>query len=342
MNYFDKTVLITWWLGFSGSHLAVHYIQSWRNVLLIDNLSDSSLTVLSDIHNLVGEKNIIFDELDIKNYQAVLAYMKNHPSIDLVIHCAHLKSLDESKQDSFSYYTNNINGTINILKAMKEVGIKHFLYHSTAALYDVSKSIPPYHENDTIKPFNAYGTSKYVCEQLINDMSAREWFSSIIIRTSKIVWMHPSWELGKLSIYLKNDLLGSMYWSACWFWKSISLMGSKTSNDGTYETDFIHIMDTVQGTYQAWLWNEKHNTAWSYVFNIGSWQSYSYKTIVWFVEQATGCKIPYEITKSLDSHPLILSIAKAQKLLNRSPQFTIQQAIADWRRYIKRHHLAIQ
>jgi len=333
--------MITGWLGYTWSHVAVACVQAWYTVYLIDNLSDSSLTVLSDIHALVWESNVLFDEIDIKNYRAIEWYFaKHHEQISCIIHCAHLKSLNEQHEDSFAYYANNIQWTLNILKAMNVHNISNIVYHSYSWLYDTHQTVPPYHEKDSVKPSNAFTTSKHICEQILLDIATRENINVCILRIAKVIGMHPSGELGKITMYVKTDTLANLYWAAAWFWDGVTLIGSSRSDDRTYAVDYVHIQD-VGSAFVAAVKKLSSQTKFSCICNIGSGGSITQLQLLAIVEKVTGTTIPYEINQEIDDYPRLLNITLAEKILWWSPTHTVQQAINDGRRYIKRHHLRV-
>ena len=155
-----KKILITWGLGYIGSHTATVFIENWYDVIIVDNLSNSHESALDGIKAITW-RTPKFYELDLRNYSDLDAVFEKHANdIALVIHFAAKKAVWESCQDPFLYYDHNILGTINLLKVMNKYNVNQIIFSSSATVYDAENLLPPFSETDRTKTTNPYWTTK--------------------------------------------------------------------------------------------------------------------------------------------------------------------------------------
>jgi len=291
-------ILITGGLGFIGSHTIVSLLDSPHNldynIIIIDNLSNSSIKTLSNIKSLVkNPENIIFLEGDVNNK----IFMKDvfiKYKIDSTIHFASLKSVGESIKKPLLYYNQNINSLLNLLELMDKYGCNQFIFSSSATVYG-SKAQSPLKETDQIgySITNPYGQTKYFQEQILNDYSKINPQKSItILRYFNPAGAHPSGLIGENPNGIPNNLFPYILRVAKKEYEKLTIFGNTyNTNDGTCMRDFIHVMDLADG-HVASLNNKKNGLI---IYNLGTGHGASVLELVTTFEKVNNIKVPYII-----------------------------------------------
>ena len=342
-------ILITGWLGYIGAHTAVVLTQEWFDVILLDNLSNSSLTTLNEIEEITGKK-LPFYETDIRDIKSLDKVFSENRDIDWVIHLAALKSVGESCEKPYEYYDININGTIRLLYTMNRYNISKIVFSSTAAVYDNKTNIPPFIENDKKVPINPYATTKLIVEQILSDVAEHKYMNSVSLRYFNVIGAHTSGLIGDAQ-KKKNNLLPIIF-SAMTENTKMNVYGKDyDTEDGTAVRDYIHVMDIAKAHLHAFSYLEtfektqeesQHHElvrGMNEVFNIGTSEGTSVLEMIKLVENVTGKKVAYNITERRegDAGVVIANPKKAKNILGWVPDFSIHQAIEDHWNFVTKH-----
>ncbi len=286
------SVLVTGGTGYIGSHTVVKLLEAGEEVVIIDNLSNSKEDVIDKIETITGKraKFIKGDILD----RALLDKIFAENEIDSVIHFAGLKAVGESVSVPLKYYENNISGTVVLLEAMKEAGVKNMVFSSSATVYgDASEA--PFREDAPLKTTNPYGTTKLFIERILQDLyvSDNEWSISLL-RYFNPIGAHASGLIGEDPNDIPNNLLPYIGKVAVGELEKLNVFGNDYDTvDGTGVRDYIHVEDLAHGHLLALDYVRKHKEC--LPINLGTGNGYSVLQVVASYEKATGKPIPYEI-----------------------------------------------
>ena len=287
------TILITGGAGYIGSHTALELLNEGYDVVVFDNLSNSSQESLRRVEELTG-KQVCFYEGDVQDEDALRAMFKEQ-KIDAVIHCAALKAVGESVQKPLKYYQNNISGTLTLLKVMREVGVKNIVFSSSATVYGSPEEMPITEACPKGQCTNPYGWTKSMMEQIMSDVQkADPSWNVILLRYFNPVGAHKSGRIGEDPKGIPNNLMPYISQVAVGKLEKLGVFGNDYDTpDGTGVRDYIHVVDLAIG----------HVKAINYIFtnpgldviNLGTGQGYSVLDMVKAFSKACGKEIPYEI-----------------------------------------------
>lgn len=283
-------VLVTGGLGFIGSHTVVGLIEAGYRPIILDNLSNSDISILEGIESITG-KSPIFIKGDVNDAE-VYNTLFGEFSIEAVIHFAAFKAVGESVAFPLKYYKNNVSGLINLLEAMQRFNVHKLVFSSSCTVYGEPNEIPVT-ETETIKPATSpYGATKQMCETILADTT---WCQTQCLRYFNPVGAHPSGKIGELPIGVPNNLVPFITQTAAGIRNSLTVFGSDyPTNDGTNIRDYIHIMDLAEAHIVAVdrLLKKANKSAFE-VFNIGTGQGHSVLEVLQTFEKVTGQKVPY-------------------------------------------------
>ena len=284
-------ILLTGGMGFIGSHTAVVLLEAGHDVVLFDNLSNADRSVLDRLETITGRRPA-FIEGDIRDKAAMKAALEG---ADAVIHFAGLKAVGESVHKPIEYYDNNVHGTLVLLEAMRETGVKRLIFSSSSTVYGTPETLPLTEETPTGKATNPYGRTKLHIEEILADVCrAYPDFSVVCLRYFNPIGAHPSGLLGEEPNGSPNNLLPYVARVANGFLPKLRVFGSDyPTPDGTGVRDYIHVMDLADGHAKAVPYVMNH-TGWIAV-NLGCGRGYSVLEIVKAFEKASGRKVPYEV-----------------------------------------------
>lgn len=285
-------ILLTGGAGYIGSHTVIALMQAGHSVVVYDNLSNSSQLVISILEKILGTA-LAFVEGDVQNTPLLKDTMRNH-KIDSVIHFAGLKAVGESVAMPLSYYENNVQGTLSLLRAMSEQNVRNIIFSSSATVYGDPKYLP-IDENHPLAPTNPYGRTKLHIEQILEDLaiSDSEW-KIINLRYFNPAGAHESGLLGENPKDVPNNLMPYIAQVATGQLSQLQVFGGDyPTEDGTGMRDFIHVMDLAEG----------HVAALSYIarasgfesFNLGTGMGYSVFQMISAFEKASKKTIPYTV-----------------------------------------------
>ncbi len=286
------SILVTGGTGYIGSHTVVELLNQNKEVIIIDNLCNSSKDVLEKIEKITGKK-CKFYEADIRDEKA-LEKIFNENKIESVIHFAGLKGVGESVEIPLEYYDNNVYGTIKLLEAMKKFGCKKIVFSSSATVYG-DPGTPKYvEEMGRGKASSPYGATKAVIEEMLENLYAsdKEWTISIL-RYFNPIGAHESGLIGENPNGIPNNLMPYIQKVAAGELKELSVFGNDyDTKDGTGVRDYIHVVDLAIGHVKAL---EKLTKPGVYIHNLGTGCGYSVLDIVNTFERVNNVKVNYKI-----------------------------------------------
>lgn len=306
-------VLVTGGAGFIGSHTCVTLLEAGHQVLVYDNFSNSSLESIAGVKEIV-EGSIIRFAADVRDRISLSAAFSQ--GVDAVIHFAGLKAVGESVDNPLEYWDVNVNGTLHLLRAMKESTCRTLVFSSSATLYGNPDTVP-IPETAPLRPVNPYGETKLTVERILQnifDSSLSEWRIASL-RYFNPVGAHPSGLIGEDPSGIPNNLFPYINQVAVGRRDTLKVFGGDYDTpDGTGVRDYIHVMDLAEG-HLATLEHLLSNDPQHLILNLGSGKGSSVLDVVRSFEQASGKSIPYEI---VDRRPGDAAITVADPSLAKS------------------------
>lgn len=286
------TILVTGGAGYIGSHTAVELLNAGHEVVVVDNFCNSSAESVKRVQKITG-KSVKLYEGDVRDAQ-LLRKIFGENKIDSVIHFAGLKAVGESCAKPIEYYDNNLMGTLVLLDAMREHGVKKIVFSSSATVYGTPEKLP-LDENCTVGgTTNPYGTSKYFQEIMLRDVYAsdNDW-TVVLLRYFNPVGAHESGMIGEDPKGIPNNLTPYIAKVAIGELKEVGVFGNDYDTpDGTGVRDYIHVVDLAKGHVAA---IEKTDKAGVYTYNLGTGIGYSVLDVIHAFEKACGHKIAYSV-----------------------------------------------
>lgn len=286
-------ILVTGGAGYIGSHTVVELLQVGEQVLVLDNLCNSSAESIKRVTKITG-KAPMFVEGDIRDIELLRSIFSSH-DISAVVHFAGLKAVGESVAKPLEYYDNNVYGTLTLLQVMNEFAVKRIVFSSSATVYGDPASVPIREDFPTGGTTNPYGTSKYMVERILADLCATdsEW-SAVVLRYFNPVGAHKSGLIGEDPNDIPNNLLPYVAQVAIGRLAQLSVFGNDYNTpDGTGVRDYIHVVDLALGHLAA-LGKLASTTGFEAV-NLGTGNGYSVLDMVAAFEKASGRAVPYKI-----------------------------------------------
>ncbi|MGV3001701.1 UDP-glucose 4-epimerase GalE [Vibrio sp. E150_018] len=285
-------VLVTGGMGYIGSHTCIQMIEAGMTPIIFDNLYNSKSTVLDRIEKVSGVRPI-FVEGDIRDKQAISQVLKQY-DIESVIHFAGLKAVGESVEKPLEYYDTNVHGTLVLVDAMREAGVKSLIFSSSATVYGDPASVPILEDFST-SATNPYGRSKLIVEECLTDFQkANPDWSITLLRYFNPVGSHPSGELGEDPQGIPNNLMPFVSQVAVGRREFLSVFGGDyPTPDGTGVRDYIHVMDLSDGHLAALT--HVGSKQGLHIYNLGTGNGNSVLEMVNAFEKASGKKVPYKI-----------------------------------------------
>lgn len=322
------TILVTGATGFIGSHFCVAALQQGLDLVLLDNLENSSVKVLKIIEELSGLKPV-FEQVDVRDKDA-LNTVFNKYSIDTVVHFAGYKAVGESATDPLMYYRNNVAGSINLLEVMKDQGVNKLVFSSSATVYGVPE-FNPYTELHRKLPFNPYGQTKSMMEEMMKDLcDSNSDFSMMSLRYFNPIGAHPTGKLGEDPKGIPNNLMPFVTKVAVGELAELGVFGDDYDTvDGTGVRDYIHVMDLAMGHIKA-IQYLNDNVGFEAV-NLGAGKGYSVLQLVDAFERLNSVKIPYIIKprREGDLAAYWADASKARKLLGWKTELELDDMVRD-------------
>jgi len=287
-----KRILLTGGAGYIGSHTAVELLEAGHEVVVVDNLQNSSKRSLDRVREITG-RDVVFHEVDLLDAPALDEVFGDAP-IDAVIHFAGLKAVGESTEIPLDYYRNNITGTLILLETMKRHGVTDLVFSSSATVYGDPATVP-ITEDFPLSATNPYGRTKLFIEEILRDLAAAEpdW-RMYLLRYFNPVGAHRSGLIGEDPRGIPNNLMPYVMQVAGGRLEKLSIFGGDYDTvDGTGVRDYIHVVDLAKGHLAALEALPKVTGA--RPVNLGTGRGYSVLEVVAAAALAVGREIPYEI-----------------------------------------------
>lgn len=289
-------VLVTGGTGYIGSHTVVELMDQGFDVIVVDDLSNSSVEVLDQIKNITGKKPV-FEQVNLADTLATTELFLRHREIGAVIHFAAFKAVGESVEIPLKYYSNNLNSLINILECMQEHEIRNLVFSSSCTVYGQPDELPVSESAPVKQALSPYGNTKQICEEIIRDASRVSDLHSILLRYFNPIGAHDSALIGELPLGTPNNLMPYITQTAIGKRKCLSVFGNDYNTpDGTPIRDYIHVVDLARAHVIAMerIMNklEKEKVE---VFNLGTGNGYSVLEVISSFEKMSGVKLNYEI-----------------------------------------------
>ena len=288
------TILVTGGAGYIGSHTVLELLQQGSEVIVLDNLSNSSNESLKRVKQIT-EKEITFYQGDVQDRECLDEIFKHH-NIDSVIHFAGLKAVGESVAKPIEYYQNNVQGTLTLVDAMRDAGVFKLVFSSSATVYGNPASLPIREDFPVGGTTNPYGTSKLMVEMILQDIvKSDDRFALALLRYFNPVGAHKSGLIGEDPNDIPNNLLPYISQVAVGRLEKLSVFGDDyNTKDGTGVRDYIHVVDLALGHLKA-LERIADNTG-AHIYNLGTGNGYSVLEMVNAFEKASGQAVPYQIS----------------------------------------------
>lgn len=323
-------VLVTGGLGFIGSHTAVELQNEGFEVVIIDNLTNSSEEVLKGIVAITG-KEPIFEKLDLREKSSVQDFFQKHQDINGVIHFAASKAVGESVTNPLLYYENNISSLVYLLQELEKKEEAHFIFSSSCTVYGQA-DIMPINENASIKPaMSPYGNTKQIGEEIITDVSKVSNINAILLRYFNPIGAHPSAEIGELPIGVPQNLVPFITQTGIGLRKELMVYGNDyPTADGTCIRDYIHVVDLAKAHVVALQRLLEHkNTDKIEIFNLGTGVGSSVLEVIASFEKISDKPFPYKIVdrREGDVTMAYASTDKANTVLGWKTESSLDQAI---------------
>lgn len=329
-------ILVTGGTGYIGSHTVVELQQQGHDVVIVDNLINSKIEVVSYIESITG-KRPFFVKADICDEAALSAVFSEY-AIDAVIHFAGLKAVGESVEKPLLYYHNNLLGTMVLLKVMRDHGCKRLVFSSSATVYGVNDAIV-YVETMPTGAANPYGTTKVMQEKIMEDVAAADPSLSIaFLRYFNPIGAHESGLIGDDPNGIPNNLMPYICRVAAGKLPCLNIFGSDyPTADGTCERDYIHVVDLAKGHIAALHYVEEHTGVLK--VNLGRGRGVSVLEIVNAFEKACGLALPHRFAprRAGDLPAYYADTAKAKEVLGWEAEKTLEDMCRDSYRYAVTH-----
>lgn len=326
-------VLVTGGTGYIGSHSVLELIKNNYEVVIVDDLSNSSIDVIDKINILTGKK-VIFYEGDVKD-KVLLEEIFSKEKIDAVIHFAGYKAVGESVKEPLKYYQNNLESTLHLLEVMKKHHCYKLIFSSSATVYGSPNKLP-IKEDFPLSTANPYGTTKLMIEQILTDFQkANKEFGITILRYFNPIGSEQKGLLGENPKGIPNNLMPYIVRVATGKLETLSIFGNDYDTiDGTGVRDYIHVVDLARGHVKAM--NVLENKDGLFIYNLGTGKGYSVLEIVKAFEKVNGVHVNYQIVKRRpgDIAACYADATKAKEELGFVAEFDIEDMCRDAYHYI--------
>jgi UDP-glucose 4-epimerase len=327
-----KTILITGGAGYIGSHACVEFLDAGYDIVVLDNLCNSSAESLARVRELTG-MDFPFVQADIRDREALDAVFRDH-DIDAVIHFAGLKAVGESVAKPLLYYDNNIGGSVTLFEAMQAAGVKTVVFSSSATVYGDPATVPIREDFPVGATTNPYGRSKLIIEQILGDVAVADpaWHIALL-RYFNPVGAHKSGRIGEDPRGIPNNLMPYISQVAVGRREHLNVFGNDyPTPDGTGVRDYIHVVDLAQGHVKA---VEKLDEGPGVrIWNLGTGHGYSVVEMARAFEKASGRPVPYQFAprRAGDIAQCYADPARAERELGWKARFGLAEMCEDtWR-----------
>ncbi len=328
-------ILVTGGLGFIGSHTVVELIQAGHEPIIVDNLSNSTASVLDGIEKISG-KRPTFERVDLKVKAEVRDFFSRYTTLEGIIHFAAFKAVGESVQKPLEYYENNLGSLVYILQEMRDLQIDKLIFSSSCTVYGEADELP-ITENSPVKAaISPYGNTKQIGEEVIKDAIEAHGFNSISLRYFNPIGAHPSAEIGESPLGVPLNLVPYVTQTAAGVREQLAVFGDDyETRDGTNERDYIHVVDVAKAHVVALDRLLKGQNQGNYeVFNLGTGKGSTVLEVIQSFEKVSNSKLNYKIVERRhgDVTAAYADTTKANQVLGWKSEKTLDDAMVDaWR-----------
>lgn len=328
-------ILVTGGAGFIGSHTAVELLNSGKEIVMIDDFSNSKMEAVENVKKITG-KDFKFYEMNYLDREKLEKVFEEN-KIDSVINFAGFKAVGESVKEPLKYYYNNISGAIVLLQTMEKFGVKKFVFSSSATVYGDPEKVPLTESSPIGGTTNPYGTTKLYIEQILKDLyKADNSWDICILRYFNPVGAHESGIIGEEPQGIPNNLMPYIVRVASGELEQLSVFGNDYNTpDGTGVRDYIHVVDLAKGHVKAIEKLDKESNG-LYIYNLGTGNGVSVLDMVKAFEKSTGKKISYKIAprREGDIASCFADVKKAEEELGWKAQKSLEDMCKDSWNYI--------
>ena len=323
-------ILVTGGLGFIGSHTVVELQNQGFEVVIVDDLSNSSEDVLNGIFAITNKKPL-FEKLDLREKGKVQNFFKKHQDISGVIHFAASKAVGESVGNPLLYYENNINTLVYLLQEIQKLPESNFIFSSSCTVYGQAEKMP-ITEDASIQPaMSPYGNTKQIGEEIITDAAKVTNINAILLRYFNPIGAHPSAEIGELPLGVPQNLVPFITQTGLGLRKELSVYGDDyPTPDGTCVRDYINVVDLAKAHVIAMKrLLDKKNLEKVEIFNLGTGTGSSVLEVIQSFEKVSGQKLPYKIVdrRAGDITSAYANTDKANNVLGWKAESTLDEAM---------------
>jgi UDP-glucose 4-epimerase len=336
-----KKIVVTGGLGYIGSHVTVELQEQGYEVIVIDNLSNSSIDVLENIERISGVKPV-FEKIDVREKQSVSDFFKRHENVSGIIHFAASKAVGESVENPLLYYENNINSLVYLLQNIQDKEVS-LIFSSSCTVYGQADELP-ITETAPIKPAESpYGNTKQIGEEIISDTcKVNPNLKAIALRYFNPIGAHKSAQIGELPLGVPQNLVPFITQTAIGIREELSIFGDDyPTKDGTAVRDYIHVVDLAKAHVAALtrLLNKKADSNFE-VFNVGTGTGSTVLEVVKAFEKSTGQKLNYKIEprRAGDVTAAYAQTDKVNKALGWKTEFSLEESLSsawEWEKKVR-------
>ena len=323
-------VLVTGAIGYIGSHTIVELCNANYEPVLLDNLSNTNLSVLNNLEILCNRK-LKFYKADVRDLNSLRDIFINEQNINTIIHFAAKKAVNESINNPLDYYDNNISGLINVLKCAEEFNIEHFIFSSSCTVYGEPDSLPVDENMPRKISLSPYGNTKRIGEELIEEfIKFKNSFKAIILRYFNPVGAHESALIGELPNGIPNNLMPFITQTAIGIREELKVFGNDYNTpDGTCIRDFIHVSDLANAHVKAIEYSNLMNSKIDY-FNVGTGNGFSVLELIQNFENKNNVKLNYTITRRRegDIEQIFSNTQKINKTMKWFPKYSLEDMVS--------------
>ena len=337
-----KKIIVTGGCGYIGSHTVIELIENGYDLLVFDDLSNSTEISLDRIEQITGIRPA-FIQIDLSDEKETNILFKKHQDAHAVIHFAAHKAVGESVLDPLKYYQNNLCALINTLSAQRENGINKFIFSSSATVYGDPDQLPVTEESEQKRATSPYGNTKKIGEEILEDLTKSDVnFSAISLRYFNPVGAHASGFIGEIPLGIPNNLMPYITQTAAGIREQLLVYGSDyPTPDGTAIRDYIHVVDLAQAHVVALkrLLEQKQESPLE-VFNLGTAKGYSVLEVIHSFESVTQVQLNYKLTdrRAGDIASLYAATEQAEKKLGWKAQKDLDEMMRsswDWEQHYR-------
>tara|TARA_R110002072_G_scaffold19826_19_gene73091 strand:+ start:5998 stop:7023 length:1026 start_codon:yes stop_codon:yes gene_type:complete len=328
-------IIVTGGLGFIGSHTVVELQSAGHEVIVVDDLSNTTIDVLDRIKT-ISDKEFDFYQLDLKKKEDVKSLFSKVSKVDGIIHFAAFKAVGQSVFTPLEYYENNLGSLVYLLQEMRDHKLDNLIFSSSCTVYGQAKELPITENSPVQKALSPYGNTKQVGEEIIVDAITAHNFNSISLRYFNPVGAHPSAKIGELPLGVPLNLVPYITQTAAGIREQLSVFGDNYDTpDGTCIRDYIHVVDVAKAhviAVERLL--AKENEANYEVFNLGSGKGSTVLEVIKAFEKVSGQSLNYKIVEARegDVTAAFADTSKANDVLGWKAEKTLEDAVADaWR-----------